>query len=148
MIMDSYATAKLHKCGAKSKVLVLTGPPSGERHRRLGGCCRVAVPSARELSPCPLLRVAVLLPRVKGLGRSSLGLGESLLRARNATGEEVPSTCNTSRHSTALLVMAWRDLVVVYAYIYSFSKSAFFILCRPGQHEWSPGSSASCDTEL
>lgn len=80
----------------KRKVmLVLTGPPTDVRHRRLGGCCRLAVPSGPELSPCPLLRVEDLLPLVKGLGSSSLGLGESLLRARKAEGEEVPSPCNT-----------------------------------------------------
>lgn len=62
-----------------------------EKHMRLGVCCGLAVPSAPELSPCPRLRVAGLLPLVKGLGISSLGLGESLLRARKPTGEEVDS---------------------------------------------------------
>lgn len=78
-------------------MLVLTRPPADERHRRFGG--RLVVPSVPEPSPCPLLRVAGLLPLVKGLGSSSLGLGESLLRARKATGEEVPSPCNIHQDS-------------------------------------------------
>lgn len=75
-------------------MIVLTGPPTVEKHKRLGGW-RLVEPSAPELSPCPRLRVAGLLPLVRGLSKSSLGLGESLLLARNAVGEEeVPSTCN------------------------------------------------------
>lgn len=58
------------------------------------------MPSAAELSPCPRARVAVLLPLVSGLGSSSLGLGESLLLARKATGEEVPSACDKKKDIT------------------------------------------------
>lgn len=74
-------------------MIVLTGPPTGEKHRRLGGW-RLVELSPPGLSPCPRLRVAGLLALVRGLSKSSLGLGESLLFARNAAGEEVPSTCN------------------------------------------------------
>lgn len=72
---------------------VLTGP-TDERHRRLGREARMPAASAPEFSPCPLLRVAILLPLVMGLDNSSLGLGVSLLRARKATREEAPSLCN------------------------------------------------------
>lgn len=66
-----------------------------ERHCRLEREGRVTAASAPEISPGPLFRVAILLPLVKGLDNSSLGLGVSLLRARKATREEVPSPCNT-----------------------------------------------------
>lgn len=49
-----------------------------ERHSRLGG---------PMLSPRALLRVAGLFPLDKGLDSSSMGLGESLLRDRKATGD-------------------------------------------------------------
>lgn len=67
------------------------------------------MPSAAELSPCTLVRVAVLLPLVNGLGISSLGLGESLLLARKATGEEVPSACDKTRYSNMVIYRCYTD---------------------------------------
>lgn len=77
----------------------------------MGVCCGLAAPSVPELSPCPLVRVADLLPRVKGLGSSSLGLGESLLRERNPTGELVPSPYKTQQKLTVTTIISDSNLI-------------------------------------
>lgn len=87
-----YNESKFYHSGV---TLGLTGPPEDERHKRLGG--RPAAPSP-EASPCPRLRVAGLLPLAEGLDISSLGVGESLLLAREATGDEVPSHCIVNKY--------------------------------------------------
>lgn len=51
----------------------------------------------------PRLRVIGLLPRPSGLGSSSLGLGESLLRVRTARGDALPSTCRETLKAEHLL---------------------------------------------
>lgn len=70
--------------------------------------------SAPEISPCPLFRVVILLPLVKGLVNSSQGFGVSLLRARKATREEVPSPCNTYHRQTD---NPFHDKKLLYAHI-------------------------------
>lgn len=70
----------------------LSGQLPDERRRRFGLCWGLAVPSLQAPSPWPLQRVESLLPRVKGLGSSSFGLGESLLLVRDKRGDGVPSS--------------------------------------------------------
>lgn len=73
-----------------------------ERRGRLALRWGLEGTSATTASPCPWLRVTGRLP-LCGLGSSSVGLGDSLLRARPQTGEGLSSTyggghpCDTQR---------------------------------------------------
>lgn len=147
------SAVKLYRDWQKQSVeSILTGPPSDGRHRRFGGWWRGEAPSAAELSPCTLVRVAVLLPLVNGLGISSLGLGESLLLARKATGEEVPSACDkkaTRYNNTVLIQILTTTVFVLICIIHlSLAGQPSCSLNLPAPCALSPDSSASCDTEL
>lgn len=69
----------------------------------------------------PRLRVMGLLPRPSGLGSSSLGLGESLLRVRTARGDALPSTCREILKAEHL---------ITYLSVFIFFESSYLCLVQ------------------